>query len=110
MDRVRKARERGDILQMLKEDYTTPMTGVNVLRRALDSLNTCLSPDDLDFHLVYLFDQEYVRIWRRKDLPGFRRDRAQDADADQILFVRLTARGLQLVDGEIKEDQKVAFS
>jgi hypothetical protein len=111
VEAARHASERGLILRTLKEDYITPMTSVNALGRALDSMGVSLAPSSLDFHLVYLAQQQYVQIWRASDMPGHRTDRAalRYCDPNAIVFAKLLPRGLQLVDGDIGADSKVAF-
>lgn len=114
MDTVEKARhaqERGDILRTLKEDYQSEMTSIRNLIGALDAQGIALSPDGVAFHLVYLADQGYVRIWRAGDLPHQRKDRrtARWVKPDTILFAKLLPKGLQLLDGHGAEDPGVSF-
>lgn len=109
LDLARYARERGEILRTLKEDYSARMTSMLTLLRALDVLGVSLAPEGLGFHLQYLEEQGYVRVWRAKDMPGYRRDRASSGRPDDIKFAKLSAKGLQLIDGLIVEDPAVAF-
>lgn len=109
LDQARHARERGEIIRTLKEDYAARMTSVGTLLRALDALGTSLTPDSLAFHLEVLAEQEYIQVWRAKDMPGYRRDRPGTDRPATIKFCKLRARGLQLLDGLIAEDPLVAF-
>lgn len=109
VDLMRYAHIRGDILRTLKEDYTAAMTSVRDLQGALDAQGTSLSREDLEFHLTYLADQEYVRIWRASDMPGFRRDRPGLVKADTMMFGKLLPKGLQLLDGLVTADPAVRF-
>lgn len=109
MDKARHAWNRGMILRCLSADFDREMTGVAVLQRTLDTLGVSLSEEDLAFHLAYLGDQGYVRIWRVREVTGFRRDRVSGEKPDAIRFVKLLPRGLQLLDGHLAEDPMVAF-
>ncbi len=109
LDKQRHARERGEVLRTLKEDYSARMTSVLTLLRALDALGTSLTPEGLAFHLELLAEQGYVQVWRAKDAAGYRRDRPSADKPDTIKFAKLRARGLQLLDGLIAEDPLVAF-
>lgn len=111
VEAARHAEERGLILRTLHEDYTSKMTSVNSLGRALDSMATSLSPETLDFHLVYLSQQMYIQIWRAEDMPNFRTDRKGPRwiAPQAIVFAKLLPRGVQLIDGDIPSDPKVAF-
>jgi|GEM_PF-3415481 len=105
----KQARRKGDIIRILYEDYTSAMTSVGSLAGALDMLGESVSPDSLQFHLVYLAQQSYIQIWRVRDLPGWRRDRIGVGPAEQIRFAKLLPRGLQLLDGNCPEDPQVKF-
>lgn len=109
VEKQRHALERGDILRTLKEDYQSSMTPVRTLRGALDAQGVSLSHDDLAFHLSYLSDGGYVRLWRARDLPGFRSDRERFLKPDAVMFAKLLPKGLQLLDGLIAEDPSVKF-
>jgi hypothetical protein len=109
IEQARHVRERGDILRTLKEDYLAEMTSVGSLARALDAQGISLSPEGLEFHLIYLEQQEYLWIWRMRDLPQARRDRRPRVKLDAIMFTKLRPKGLQLIDGQIPEDPLVAF-
>jgi DNA-binding transcriptional ArsR family regulator len=106
---ARYARQRGDILRTLKEDYLYEMTSVHSLIRALDAQGVSLAMDGLEFHLIYLADSGYVRVWRVKELPGFRRDRSPHERPDAIAFAKLLPKGLRLIDGLVPEDPAVSF-
>lgn len=109
LEQARHARERGTILRTLKEDYTREMTSTHTLLRVIDAQGFPLSHEDLSFHLRLMAEQGYVSIWRTRDLPGYRRDRPLQIAPDTIMFTKLSARGLQLMDGLIPEDPSVAF-
>ncbi len=111
IEKARHARERGDILRTLKEDYQREMTSVNSLAQALDAQAVTLSQEGLEFHLTYLEGQEYVKIWRARDLPNFRKDRrsARWGKLETMMFAKLLPKGLQLIDGLIAEDPLVTF-
>jgi len=111
IEQARHVRERGDILRTLKEDYLADMTSVESLARALDAQGISLSPEGLVFHLIYLEQQGYVRIWRMRDLPQYRTDRRgrRIAKPDAVMFTKLQPKGLQLIDGQIPVDPLVAF-
>ncbi len=109
LDKQRHALERGEILRTLKEDYSARMTSVLTLLRALDALGTSLTPDGLGFHLELLAERGYVKVWRARDTPGYRRDRPSADKPETIKFAKLMAKGLELIDGLIAEDPLVAF-
>ncbi len=111
VDQARHAHERGVIIRTLKEDYTSSMTSVRSLVGALDLQGISLASKDLEFHLIYLSDAGYVRVWRAKEMPGYRKDRRASGwiKGDTIMFARLTPKGLQLLDGLIPEDPLVLF-
>ena len=111
IEQARHARERGDILRTLKEDYTNEMTSTRSLLGALDAQGMSLSEDALDFHLVDLELAGYVRIWRMRDTAGYRSDRhgPRWRKPDSIMFCRLLTKGLRLIDGLIEADPGVVF-
>lgn len=107
LENLRHAEARGKLLKLLAEDYTSRMTSVGTLRSALDLCG--ISVTKIDFHLTYLEDSGFVRLWRTKDMPGFRADRHGEGNPDAIGFAKVTPRGIQLIDGNIPEDPKVKF-
>jgi DNA-binding transcriptional ArsR family regulator len=111
MEHIRHRRERGDILRTLKEDYHQDMSSLRNLVGALDLQGIPLSQEGLEFHLRYLEDQGYIKVWRSRDLPNFRTDRQAPrwTRADTMLFAKLLPKGLHLVDGLTSEDPMVAF-
>jgi DNA-binding transcriptional ArsR family regulator len=109
IEQARWAQERGSILRTLKEDYVREMTSVRSLVRALDAQGISLSQDGIGFHLIYLADQGYVQIWRARDLPQFRRDRPMIFSACTVVFAKMLPKGLQLINGTIREDPGVSF-
>jgi len=109
LEDLRHRSERGQILKALKEDYARAMTSMANLLGVLDAIAIHLDFEGLTFHLKYLAEQGYVQAWHAKDLPGYRRDRRSQGKPDDIRFVRLSAKGLQLLDGRIAEDPMVDF-
>lgn len=111
IENARHARERGDILLTLKEDYLQAMTSVRNLLGAMDAQGMSLSEGSLCFHLQYLKQSGYIQLWRHRDLDTFRTDRRGGnwVKPDAILFAKLLPKGLQLIDGKVEEDPLVAF-
>jgi hypothetical protein len=109
IDRERQARRKGDILRILLQDYRRNMTSVRALNGALDMLGEPVGPDSMQWDLIYLADQEYIKIWRVKDRPGFRHDRQSSEDPEIIEFAKLMPKGIQLLDGNAAEDPQVKF-
>ena len=109
VERARHAEERGAILLALSQDYSSRMTSVRALARALDLTGHPMRPEGLQFSLTYLAECDYIRIWRAEELPGWRSDRMNDTRGDTIVFARLLARGLQLIDGQVAPDPSVIF-
>lgn len=105
----RYARQRGDIIRVLYEDYVSNMTPVHAIIGALDAMGTSLAAETLDFHLVYLSDSGYVKIWRTRDMPGWRSDRRGAGSPDEIRFAKLLPLGLQLLDGIVAANPGVKF-
>ena len=110
LDNLRHAEVRGKILTLLAEDYISNMTSVGTLVSALDLAGFSLREESISWHLRYLEDSAFVKLWRTRDMPGYRRDRlSSDASPEDIRFARLLPKGLHLVDGEREEDPKVKF-
>lgn len=109
MEAARHAQERGAILGALQQNYGAEMTSVRTLGRALDALGHAMRPIGLQFALTYLTDCGYIRIWRARDLPGYRSDRANDERGDEIVFAKLMPKGLRLIDGLVEADPGVSF-
>jgi len=97
------------ILRTLMQDYASEMTSVRSLGLAMDAMAYPLSPEALEFHLVYLSQQGYVQIWRAREMPGYRMDRPARVSPSAVLFAKLLAKGVQLVDGKVAADPQVAF-
>lgn len=110
MDKARHAIERGVILQALKSDFASRMTGTATLFRTLDLLGYSMGIESLEFHLALLSASGYVRIWRASDMPGWRADRPNIQRSESIVFSRLEPKGLQLIDGDVISDPSVAFN
>jgi predicted ArsR family transcriptional regulator len=109
MREQRHAEERGNILRLLKEEYTAVQITVGTLFHSMDMSGYTVSPEALRFHLQYLADQGYVQIARNRDMPGWRQDRMPLGSPDEIRFAKLLPRGLMLLDGRIDEDPMVRF-
>jgi len=109
IERARHAEERGAILLALHQEYSRSMTSVKSLSRALDLLGYPITREGLRFHLSLLADLEYTKIWRARDTAMWRADREHEMRADEIVFVRLLPKGLQLIDGAIAADPAVSF-
>jgi hypothetical protein len=110
LEQERHAHERGEILRVLKDAWGRDLVTVASLIGTLDRMGHPLSEEGLEFHLVYLEAQGYLKIMRARDLPGYRRDRLRRGEKPTtIRFVKLEAKGLQLIDGAIAEDPLVHF-
>jgi hypothetical protein len=109
LERNRQARRKGDILRILVQDYRISMTSVRTLNGALDMLGEAVGPDSMQWHLTYLADQNYIKIWRVRDMPGFRHDRQSQEDPELIRFAKILPKGIQLIDGNAEEDPQVKF-
>lgn len=109
IEEARNAQARGEILRTLFEDYANEMTSVASLTRALDFMGQPLGAEDMNAHLEYLLHQDYVKLWRGRDMPQFRRDRRSDVAPDAKMFAKLSPKGLQLLKGKIPDDPMVAF-
>lgn len=110
VEQARHALERGGILSCLHGDYSSRMTSVTALQSAMDMLGFPMSNATMAFHLHYLRDSGYLRIWTVRDLPGFRADRPGSGDPDAVKFAKLMPVGIQLMDGAIAADPLVRFS
>lgn len=109
MEHARHATERGEILRQLVKDFTSPMTAVATLSRALFMVGRELTSPDMQFHLAFLEASGYVFVKRANETPGWRADRANESKGDMIVMVRLTPKGLKLHDGLIPADESVSF-
>jgi hypothetical protein len=83
-------RIRLTILELLKTEYPGALDS-KVLMFSLDNLGYPLGGDDLDAHLGYLEEKGLARAERKKGY-GF-----------NLLFISLTAKGWDLLDGSIME-------
>lgn len=109
-ERMRHCEERGQIVRCLMQEYQKPMTSVGSLQGALVLLGWPMTLDSISFHLQYLSESGYVKVWRVRDMPGgARTDRTVRFDPEEIRFAKLLPRGLQLHDGAIVEDPMVRF-
>jgi hypothetical protein len=81
-DRVREL-----ILQSLSTSYPAPVDSV-VLRRHLGNFGHPITDEDLTSYIAYLEEKELVRSVKR---------------GAGIVLVRITAKGLDVLDGRIEE-------
>ena len=109
LEHQRHAEERGNLLRLLKENYTTGLTTVGSLAGAMDMLGQSMSFESLRFQLQYLEDQGYVKLLRNRDMTGWRSDRTSLGRADEVRFAKLLPRGLMLIDGRLDEDPMIRF-
>ena len=89
---------RGEIVWVLKQDYPHLVT-FRHLQLALRDRNIPLSEHDLVTYLSYLEENGYIRCERRYN---------ERESLDEVTAAALTAKGLLLLDGKIK-DQGVRF-
>ena len=61
----------------------------------LDLLGFPVSQAAFAAHIKYLQGQGYIDVWRNKDMPGYRIDRPNCGDPNEIRFARLSPKGLQ---------------
>jgi len=110
LEQARHATERGRILMTLQQDYASGVfVFVKSLMGAMDQQGISLTVDGMAFHLRYLVDQGYIATRTAGEMPGFRRDRATVERAETIVAVKLTVKGLHLIDGQVAEDPAVKF-
>lgn len=95
--------ERGTILfhLMANRGVTVSMTFVQ-LQRGLRNLNLPLSPHDLRDHLEYLLQKDYVEVVRLEEIKGLRLSGSEAPD--HIMTVKLSARGVDLLEGTLKDE------
>ena len=108
----RQVYERGQILQVLAQNRAIELPiEFGLLLRTLDTLGVSLSAHDLRDRLQYLAEKAYVILQRRRDLKGFRLDRTPRGSdrPDDIVCVKLAAKGLDLAEGTIAADPGVQF-
>src|SRR5512146_3036291 len=101
LDQQRHAEERGAILSTLQQEYGREKTSVRSLAGALDLLGYPMSVDGMQFSLADLAERGYIKGWRS--------DRARQERADTVVFAKLTADGLLLIDGLRAADPGVRF-
>lgn len=109
MQQERHNVERGYLLRCLADDFGREFTSTRLLYGAMDKIGFPMSPAGMQFSLGYLAEQGYIAITRAKETPGWRADRANAERADAIVWARLTAKGLQLIDGIGAADPLVQF-
>ena len=109
MDEARHARERGAILEVLKQGYDQSMVSVASLSGALNMAGMPMTAAGLQFSLTLLADSGYILIWRAKETPAWRPDRMNEMRPDTIVFAKLTPKGLFLIDGHVASDPAVIF-
>jgi len=92
--------ERGMCVRLLATDYTN-YTTVRSLWSMLDKRGYSMSPEAVRFHLDYLIEQGLVAAKRARDLESFQED--STLSPDDIVMVKLAAKGLQLFNGAISD-------
>jgi hypothetical protein len=101
---------RGRILQVLaRNDGLQEAKGVREMMKALDNLLISLSANQLDRELMYLERKGLVECTRRKDIPGWDRSVRGSGRPEDIIAVKLTAKGLDMEQGAIPLDPGVEF-
>lgn len=102
--------ERGEILTMLNSNAGRA-TGMGLLRVSLDQVGVSLSINELKTRLCYLEEKGYVELRRRKDIPGYHRklDEPGGGRANDLVTAKLTAKGIDLVEGNIPNDPGIGF-
>jgi hypothetical protein len=102
--------DRGKILTILQENRGMELPiEFGMLQRVLDTMGTALSAYDLREHLTYLQGKEYVSLTRRRDLARPDRMARGVHRPDDIVSVRLTPQGADLIQGAIAADPGVQF-
>lgn len=109
MEEARHARERGAILEALKQGYDQEMVSIGTVASVLNMAGMPMTRASLQFSLGLLADSGYAKIWRAKDTPAWRPDRVNEVRPEAILFARLTPLGLKLIDGKVESDPNVSF-
>jgi hypothetical protein len=109
LEEARHARERGAILEALKQGYELEMVSLASLAATLNMVGQPMTRQALQFSLSILADSGYVKIWRARDTPAWRPDRANEVRPDAIVFAKLLPKGLMLIDARIDADPLVAF-
>jgi hypothetical protein len=104
--------QRGRILQVLSDNGALGSAmSFGLLLRTLDTLGVSLSARELGRPLDYLAGKEYTTLQRRKDIPGYDRQRAKIGAGrpSDIIAVKLTPKGQDLVDRNIPADPGIDF-
>ncbi len=109
MDEARHALERGEILKALRQEYGSAMVPVRSLAASLNLVGYPMTTDSLQFSLVLLADNGYLRIWRANEMGNWRADRENTGRPDVVVFAKLLPKGLLLIDGRIAPDPSVSF-
>jgi hypothetical protein len=109
LEQARHAEERGAILRLLSQDFNSEMTSVGSLLSSLDLLGHSLGWETFCFHLNYLKEDAYIRLWLTRDMPGYRSDRIGAGSPSEIRFAKLLPKGLRLIDGHLAADPMVRF-
>jgi hypothetical protein len=105
---LKKDLERGEIIRTLAVWGLTWMK-MDMLRHELALNGHHLTNEEIGFHLLYLSGAELLNTRRRQDTGDWRPDRIGDAKPEEIEFVKLTNKGLNLYDGRIEPDPGVKF-
>lgn len=87
---------RGHILKILKLAFPGP-AGKDLLEYALGDRKCGASPAEINSHIEYLREKEYVTITHEgKDITGMEHE-----------MVRISAKGIDLIEGNIPPDPGV---
>ncbi len=86
--KLRRNRIRKLLLQFLAKSYPNPIDAI-LVRRGLSDLGYPIDEEQLVSYLAYLSERGYVVVKEKKDFG--------------IRLIRITATGLNLVDGDIED-------
>lgn len=90
---------RGQLMQILKVAYPGPAS-LELLEVTLNDRRFPTSPAILKGYLDYLSDKGYVKVWEEKDdIMGVNR-----------MLAKLTAAGIDLLEGNVPADPGVVLS
>lgn len=96
-DMERHRTERGMILRLLAAGNQSRFVPRGALMRMMDRSGYPVSSQGLEFHLSYLTEQGYLTAKLARDVPGHL-DLDSRLAPDDIVFVKLAAKGLQLLN------------
>jgi len=91
---------RGQILSVLSvRNGVGSVMGLVLLMKALDLVGISLSARELSKRCVYLEGKGYLTLFRRKNLSSWDRGEIGAGRPDDVLSVKMTAAGQDIVDG-----------